>query len=204
MKNKKLTVLAASLAIVGVAGAGLTYAYFTDQDIVRNTVVMGNLGIDLEEPNFAGGEKGGTITNVLPNVVYPKNPTVTVTDGTGYIRVRVDFEGSDEKFTKSMLDELVGLLDINSGWTKVDVRGKNEYYFYYNTAVEAGNAVTVFDEVKIPEKWNKDIAGKTLVMNVTAEAIQAEGFTPTRDDEGNIVDWQYSDGTAITAENYVE
>ena len=52
MKNKKLKTLVASLALVGAIAVGATLAYFTDSQEAVNTITMGHVDIDLDEPNF--------------------------------------------------------------------------------------------------------------------------------------------------------
>ena len=54
----------------------------------------------------------------------------------------------------------------------------------------------------IPEKWGNEVADKAIEIKVSAEAIQANSFEPTRNESNEIVAWSYEDGTAITPETY--
>ena len=47
-----------------------------------------------------------------------------------------------------------------------------------------------------------EVADTSFTISIKAEAIQADHFTPTTNDADQITGWNYSDGTAVTAENY--
>jgi len=53
----------------------------------------------------------------------------------------------------------------------------------------ADDETTIFDEVMIPSTWGNEMAEKTFRMNVVAELIQADNFTPTLDAAGYITSW---------------
>ena len=47
------------------------------------------------------------------------------------------------------------------------------------------------------------MANRSISMDVTAEAIQADNFTPAMDEDGFITGWFMSDGTTpVTPDNY--
>lgn len=74
---KKKTILVAAIAVMLVAAlvVGGTLAYFTDKsDAKVNTFTVGNVAIDLEEPNWNADESH----TLLPGARYAKDPTITV------------------------------------------------------------------------------------------------------------------------------
>ena len=42
----------------------------------------------------------------------------------------------------------------------------------------------------------------SIIIDVQAEAIQADSFKPAKDDNGHIKGWSYSDGETVKAETY--
>lgn len=196
MKNKKILPLIMTVVLVGAVGIGATLAYFTDKDSETNVITMGHVDVDLDEPGFDNedGEDDNTITDITPGEKIVKDPTITVQEGSedAYVRATIEYTG----LTDTQIAELN--IEINDGWFLAA-----DGYYYYNTKLSAGESAILFDEVVIPETWGNEMANKTFEIIVNAEAIQADNFTPSTDDAGNIVAWTYSNGDAITAENYV-
>ena len=57
-----------------------------------------------------------------------------------------------------------------------------------------------FTAVTIPEKWDNTVADKEFTINITAEAIQADNFTPNK--TGTVIDgWKYSNSSNIEAQS---
>lgn len=88
---KKKTILVAAIAVMLVAAlvVGGTLAYFTDKsDAKVNTFTVGNVAIDLEEPNW----KADGSHTLLPGVSYAKDPTITVEKGSqdAYVFLKLD------------------------------------------------------------------------------------------------------------------
>lgn len=78
---KKKTILVAAIAVMLVAAlvVGGTLAYFTDKsDAKVNTFTVGNVAIDLEEPNWNANESHTLGHTLVPGKFYDKNPTITV------------------------------------------------------------------------------------------------------------------------------
>lgn len=210
MNKKKLTVLVASLALVGVIGVGASLAYMTDNDTAANIITMGHVDIDLTEPNYPGNENG-EISNVKPGDHIVKDPTITVQEGSNdtFIRVSVDFTGLTDAQKAQMLEKdgqgNYKYFDINlANW-----RESNGYYYYIGTYAEgqkagvlkAGQSVKLFENVKIPSSWGNEMADKSFNINIEAEAIQADNFEPTT--LNGAYGW-YADGEAVNAETYTQ
>lgn len=197
MNKRKLLTVTVALALVGAVGIGATLAYFTDEADAKNIITMGHVDIDIDEPNFPEDKK---IENVVPGDVITKDPTITVAEDSesAYIRAKVilDDELSDEQ-KSDLLDNIN--IDTDKWYLNVD-----DGYYYYNAIVGAGESVILFDEVVIPETWGNEVADMSFTIDVFAEAIQSNNFTPTVDSvTGMITKWTDKNNNAITAETYV-
>lgn len=210
MNKKKLLVLLTSLTLVAVVGIGATLAYFTDNDAATNVITMGHVDVELDEPNFdkpvddpttpdvdeSEEEKDNTIEDVTPGQKIVKDPTITVAEDSedAYVRATVDFTG----LTAEQEAALLANINIDDTvWYLAE-----DGYYYYNAKLTAGESVQLFTEVVVPETWGNEVADLTFEIIVSAEAIQADNFEPTVEND-MIVAWTYTDGTAITAETYV-
>lgn len=204
MKNKKLI----ALAIAGVLGigaiAGGTLAYFTDSDNKTNVITMGHVDVDLEEPGWENPD------NVQPGNKYLKDPQISVVEGSedAYLRAKVTVTLKDKNGNDVMVDgeqllpALSEVVDINDGWNPTpDADG----YYYYNTKVSAPTTVSLFKvkgegdnkyTVEIPMEWGNEYADTVLTIDIVAEGIQADNFTPQMDGT-NIIGWN-----GVTAETY--
>ena len=225
MKKKNLLSFTAAVALVGVIGVGATLAYFTDNQEVSNIITVGHVDIMLTENNVTLGkdengkrvwiqdksvegitEEGIIFQGALPGDTIPKNPTVTIKDDSedAYIRVKLDFvptsdNGIDEDSLKILADRLYA--DI----VEAGVWNRNGGYLYYPTRLTATDAVTVFEQVKIPGSWDNVTADKSFTINITAEAIQAENVEDiiTTDVNGKVIGWDLGTGPdAIQIEQY--
>ena len=193
MNKKKLIPLLSAVALVGVIGVGSTLAYFTDNDAANNVVTMGHVNIELDEPEFSAANEDNTITNVVPNQTITKDPTITVVAGSEscYLRAKIDI-------TELNADETADLLEntnIGEDW----VLAEDGYYYYQNAVSKSDEDQTVdlFDTVVIPAEWGNEVADLTFEINVSAEAVQADNFTPETDEAGVINGWN-----DITPETY--
>lgn len=175
MKKKVLSLcLVAMLAITAVVGG--TMAYFTDVDAEKNVFTVGNVDIDLTEPEWdATGEDEAV--DAYPGEALAKDPTVTNV-GANPCFVRVSVTGLDqfaEKYNGAMItyrtDYVTGALGEN--W----VDGGDGYFYY--TKVLAVNEVTdaLFDQVVIPFEVENSEA--TQSIDVQAQAVQAQGARPS-------------------------
>ena len=165
-KKKVLSIaLAASLAAVAIVGSSL--AYFTDTKEKTNTVTIGNVAIDLTEPEWEeSGQKDAE--TMYPGEKLAKDPTVKNTGkNPAFVRVKVQWP-DDVKFDVRT-DFVMGKL--GDEWEYNEADG----YYYYTEVLEAGKSTdALFDQVVLStETVNGDATPKDIV--VTAEAIQAQG-----------------------------
>lgn len=189
VNKKKLTagVAALILCITGVTYG--TLAYFTDKDTRANVITIGHVTGTLTETDEHMRDDNTTdkdYTNVKPGDVLDKDPTVTLDKESedAYVRVSINYEG----LTKEQALAIENNLDISAGWTKSE-----DGYYYYNEILSnktgAINSSKVFSKVTIPTEWGNEIAGITFNINVKAEFIQSDNFTPVTDEAGNITGW---------------
>ncbi len=189
LKNKKLITGAVISAMCLTAVTGGTLAYFTDHDQRANVVTLGHVTGTLTETGEQKRDNNTTgkdYSNVKPGDVLKKDPTVRLdsTSEDAYVRVKLDFLG----LTMEQAAALEDGLDIADGWSRAD-----DGYYYYDTILsnDEGKTTssTVFTKVTIPTDWGNDEAGITFNINAKAEFIQADNFTPVRDNSGNITGW---------------
>lgn len=204
MKNKKLGTLVGSLALVAALGVGATLAYFTDSQDVTNTITMGNVDIDLDEPNYPGEGEDNEITDITPNQTIVKDPTITLQEGSedAYVRAKItySFASDTHRFDADEIAEKSGQLEagmdiLSQHW----VKGDEGYYYFQGilTDEEGKNTIQLFRNVTIPEDWGNEVANATIQIIVEAEAIQADNFTPERNELNEIVGWNN-----VTPETY--
>lgn len=74
--KKKVFALVLCIAMLTLAIASGTMAYFTDTDEKTNTFTMGKVDIALDEPNYTPAADGKL--KVFPGQSYPKDPTITI------------------------------------------------------------------------------------------------------------------------------
>ena len=85
--KKKITAIALVVCLVAVAIVGGSLAYFTDTtDAKVNEFTVGNVDIDLTEPNWKGD------ATLMPGVSFDKDPTITVKEGSqdAYVFLKMD------------------------------------------------------------------------------------------------------------------
>lgn len=184
--------LAATCGTVACAlGVGTAAAYLTGTSTTTSPFTLDtNLKITLTEPAF----NANNAKALKPYQSVAKDPTVTNT-GTvpAYIAVDIKvpvFNGKafkDGAVTSLTNEDLFGY-SVNAGWTLVGTpkleEGYRTYRYVYNNVL-AANASTssVFDSVRLAN-LTEDVGIQQTNVDVTAYAIQAEGFTSAQDAAG--------------------
>lgn len=177
-KTKSIIAGASVLAVVGVSGI---IAYFTDTATVTNHAKMGIVDIDLKE--YMINEEGKKVawedkTNIVPGDVISKIPEISCVEGAVdcYIRAKVEISCKDEKLQNSTQMLTLANLDVNEeNWYYCETDG----YFYYKTILtDKSEPVELFSEVTIPSSLKNEWSLEEFSIDVTAEAIQSQNFTP--------------------------
>ena len=191
--KKKVSVIVTAAALVALIVVGSTLAFFTSQGNVDNVVTMGNVKISLTEPNY----KDSGI--VVPGQTIVKDPTVTNTgSNTAYIRCKIDMTGLSKDEQGQLLDGNIVFGSAEDGTGRDKWFPADDGYYYYQEKLASSESAVFFNRVKIPEYWDNDLANREFHINVTAEAIQADNFTPSRNAETNMINWwNYSNGTPV-------
>lgn len=170
--KKKIIALALVLCLVAVAVVGGTLAYFTDEDNAKNEFTVGNVDIDLTEPNWdeTGKEEA---EDAYPGEPLAKDPTVTNT-GKNPCFVRVSVSNLDQFGDAGMIIYRTDYVDnaLSSEWTYYE-----GYYYYHkegNGVLPAGETTdALFDQIVIPVGVTNNAA--TEPIEVIAQAVQAQG-----------------------------
>lgn len=167
--KKKIVALSISGAMLAIALVGGTLAYFTDEDAETNVFTVGNVDINLTEPNWGTtGEKEAV--DAYPGEALAKDPTVK-NIGKNPCFVRVSVTGLDQYETMPIIyrtDYVDYKLGTNWEYNETDK------YFYYTKVLDL-DATTdaLFDQIVIPTGLENDTAAQPIV--VKAEAVQAQG-----------------------------
>lgn len=199
MKNKKFVGLLVAVGLIAAVGIGSTLAYFTSRDDIQNVFTLGNVGISLSETSNEDGaeilETGIEFFDVLPGQTISKKPVVTVNDDSQpcYIRIKLELSAEPVEtrvagITEANMDALEAGLVLGKGWTLNTVDG----YYYYGLALNAGEASSnLFDQVIIPSDWGNATAGRTMNMDIQAEAVQSDYSDSilVKDVDGNVTGW---------------
>ena len=183
MNKKKILSLALVVCVAAILAIGGTLAYFTDTDEATNTFTVGNVMIDLTEPNW---EAETDHDDVYPGEALAKDPTVAnVGDNPCFVRVKVT--GLDQFGEKG--DITLRYIDADGiyhdGYNTTDWTYKDGYYYFnkllcdtadldngYNDGL-TDKTTPVFSQIVMPFGLEGDEETQPIV--VTAEAVQAQG-----------------------------
>lgn len=192
MKNSTKTIII-SAALVSAMAIGGTLAYFTDKDSAINKIDVGQVTVDLTEPNWDSKpdtDKNGVpdhAENVVPTQVISKDPKITNTganDAYVYLKVSVPkanifTANSDGTKNPQAVTQLFSYT-INTGWTllKTDTTDTkvNTYVYGYNTKLSPTAATsTLFDNITFCNAIEGQGLENTVQnIDVNAMAIQTE------------------------------
>lgn len=189
--KKKILTAALAVCMLATLVIGVSLAYFTDTESKTNTFTVGNVDITLTEPNWLGDSADAV--RLIPGKTIAKNPTINVAEGsqTAYTFMKVQLSDDFLKLIKdwATAQKVSDPKEMISAWFSSTVKPKimvaNIEKGYVILGVlspkAAGESVTYFDEVTVPETVTQDMikADGTYTIDITAYAIQAEGFYTT-------------------------
>ncbi len=198
--NKKNAIVSILLiAAIAITGA---FAYLTATDTATNLFTVGNVVVELTEPNWApdtDSDSNGindTMSNIVAGQVIAKDPTITNKgDNDAYVYIMVEIPkvyeteitGADGSAATQQHYPLFSF-EANDGWSLIDSQVGTEddaydYYLYaYDTALTPNGEVTLFDKVKfanITDNFVNTITGEAIVdldIKVTGYAIQSDYY----------------------------
>ena len=192
MNKRKIMLLVAMLSMVAILGIGGTLAYFTAEDSVDNVFTIGNVDIDLQEPNWdSSGSKDAE--DAYPGEPLAKDPKV-VNVGANPCFVRIKVEGLDQ-YMEAYAPEKDNQGEAWGDRAMIQTRYLYEnafnddewelwedgYYYYWVEAEDVRSGVlaagtetgVLFDQIVLPFCIENDEEAVAVV--VKAEAVQAQG-----------------------------
>ncbi len=182
MSKRKILLLALCLGLVAILAVGGTLAYFTDEESAKNVFTVGNVDIELTEPEWENGGKEDA-KEVYPGEPIAKDPTIqNIGANPCFVRVKVvgwdcfdaNAEGVDVSNITFRTDYEDGKLGDHWEFRKEDG------YYYYTKVMAAGDKTdALFDQVVIPLDLTNGDAETEFSLDVYAEAVQAQGAKPS-------------------------
>lgn len=147
---------------------------FTNSSILKykNDINTGAIKIELKEYTIKDGQESiytDSETTVLPGQIISLIPKITNLGDSSYVRAKLNYTSEDEGLIQ-ITDENISGMDSN--WVK---KGG---YWYYKNIVNSGDNIEIFKNVRIPIDVPNEFQGKSINMNIVAEAIQASNFNP--------------------------
>ena len=185
MRTKtKALVLALCAVLLVVTTVFVTMAFLTSEDSVQNTFTVGEVTISLDELDVDDSDNDGFTTDrdkaneykLIPGKTYTKDPTIHVgansEDCYLFVKVENGLVNAEADGNTTIAAQMIA-----NGWSLVD--GETNIYVYEEVVTaETGANVVVFSSFTIDgETAVADY--KDAKINVTAYAIQAEGFENT-------------------------
>ena len=165
-------------------------AYLTDSEMTDNTVTVGKVKIELEEPNYPGNDSD-IVKTIIPNQVIAKDPQVENSGNNAaliYLKVEVpqeDITALDENNNKGtkQTQDLFTLKDVSSQWELIRTetlkdqttgKSKTSYVYAYKKPLESGKTTDkLFQQVQVKNFIEKDIESNVEDIIITAGAIQS-------------------------------
>lgn len=175
MSKRKIVLLALAACMVAILAVGGTLAYFTAEDDATNTFTVGNVAIDLTEPNWK--ESGSQdAPEVYPTEPLQKDPTVENT-GANPCFVRISVTGWDCLINAGLSENnIIYRTDYVDGKLGENWVLHTDGYFYYNKVLAAGETTdALFDQIVVPADLINGDGETEFDLVVKAYAVQAQG-----------------------------
>ena len=197
--KKKIFIVALVVCIMAVSIASASIAYFTDTESATNTFTSGDVEIALYETNDEGEKTDVTTvtdhkftyTNKYPGETFAKKPTIkNVANDAAYVAGIITLgSGDGADITNLLADDAAvkafltgGALNATTGYETKIVRNTTDktitIYIIATAEVAKEGEVVLFENVKIPAKWDSAEMAKfaNLTIDVKAYAVQKVGF----------------------------
>lgn len=167
-----------SLACVSCMATSGVLAAYDSTASVQNNLSMDTVDIELSEYSIINETEvpyQNIYTDLTPGAVISKIPRITNKGADCYVRAKIELttypaEGQTETVELTM-DEIKGI--DTTKWTL-----KEDGYYYYNGIMKVSDKVDLFTEVDIPTSWTTPNENCKCEIDITAEAVQSEHFTP--------------------------
>ncbi len=209
MKKSKLIVTLSACVLAGAMMIGGTFAYLTNTQTATNTFTVGNVKVELNEPNYPGNDDP-EVKEQVPNQETKKDPQVKnigANEAVIFIKMTVPVRtitpvaddgtkgtsGASELFFYKQAEDAAGTHVNNFSTNWVEMPAKEEgtnltgstrtYVFGYKTVVEPGVTTdALFDKVQMKNFMEAEIAADdALDIRIEAYAIQAQNIVKGSD-----------------------
>ena len=186
--KKKIIALCLIVALAATAVIGGTLAYFTDTDEATNVFTTGNVDITLDEPNWDEDN-----AKLIPSRRIVKDATITVEEGSerAYTFMKIELSDDFVALLQSYAgedfdwDDQTAVYNLIGKWfdaprSKVMEMGTNYVILGVLSPKDAGVATQYLNAVTVPADVPSGMIDEngTYEIDITAYAIQAEGFEP--------------------------
>ena len=201
--KKKITAIVLVIAMIAIAVAGGTLAYFTDNDAKTNTFTMGDVKIHIDEwMENEAGEWVAYEDQKLAPIAQSKAPfnklVETVNDGSedAYIRTFITCPADDYwdlgyGFNSGASAVDMARPNVDGDYTmhhidkwydlgKVTLNNGEEVYIFmceHKEAIPAGDSILSLTKVWVYDTVDNDDIGSEIKIHVFSEAIQKENLT---------------------------
>ena len=204
MRKKKMIATISACALAGALMVGGTFAYLTNTQTATNTFTVGNVKVELSEPNYPGNDDP-EVKDQVPNQETKKDPQVTNTganEAVVFIKMTVPVrtitpvsddgtkgtKGASEMFIYKQTDDAAGSHKNNfsTAWAELpakeegtDLKGKTRtYVFGYKNVIGAKETTdALFDKVQLKNFMEAEIdSADKLDIQIEAYAIQAQNI----------------------------
>jgi predicted ribosomally synthesized peptide with SipW-like signal peptide len=172
--KKKFVVILLSVVIVAAGAIGATIAYFSAQDDATNTFTIGNVKIDLTEPNWKS-TGSGEAWEAYAGEPLAKDPTVeNIGANPCMVRIKVDWPDLPD----------AGPITYRTQWQTGKLGdwwydGGDGYFYYMRPLGLSETTDALFDQIVMPTDLENGDASTHYDILVTAQAVQAQGIFPS-------------------------
>ena len=199
--KKRIVTIALVVALLATCFGG-TQAYLKDSQAVKNTFTTGNVYITLAETGAVNGQKS---YHLLPNMIVPKDPTITLNANSedAYVAAKVTISGAALHDLIPM-DGGADLININAvvsggllaqSTTYGEYNGLNVFqndnyavyqvangnntwtlYIFMKTAQKAGTVTPLFTTLKTLPEWDNAQMDKIRGMEINVQAYAVQAY----------------------------
>lgn len=191
MRRSRLLAVCGTISVLALLSTG-TFAYFTTQAEVENSITTGTVRVEVHQYDDAGAEISGDSKEpgVLPGATVEYSAAVENTGSEPiYLRVRlapkVVKEGRNAGLKAGDATDCLEPAINTDAWTK-----EGEYYYYHSILEPGAQTEPLFTSVHFngPNMDNAYL-GSELALNVEAYGIQSDNMNVvTVDDGGSAAD----------------
>ncbi len=204
MRKKKFIATLSACVLAGALMIGGTFAYLTNTQTATNTFTVGNVKVELSEPNYPGNDDP-SVKEQVPNQETKKDPQVKnigANEAVVFIRMTVPVrtitpvnddgtkgtKGASEMFIYKQADDAAGthVNNFSADWIELpakeegtDLKGATRtYIFGYKNVLPAGGTTdALFDKVQMKNFMEAEItSADNLDIGIEAYAIQAQNI----------------------------